>query len=77
MKVNRWDLRTARRYISAAGREWQRRSEHEWTLDLAALSRYGARPEFGLAGGESVCVRCRIALPKAVINADGLCEDCR
>jgi len=77
MKVNRWDLPTARRYISAAGREWQRRSEYEWTLDLAALSRYGARPEFGLAGAESICVNCRIALPKALIDAEGLCEDCR
>jgi len=43
-KVNQMSLRDAKQYIRESFEKWYERSEHQWKLDLSALSEYGITP---------------------------------
>lgn len=40
MHVNSWDVEAAERYIAYQFDIWKKRSQHEWKLDIRALSGY-------------------------------------
>lgn len=43
-RVNHWSYQDAQDHVAHALEVWQRRSAHEWTLDLSALRGYGLEP---------------------------------
>jgi 5-methylcytosine-specific restriction endonuclease McrA len=43
-RVNGWTEDEANAHIEEAWTEWERRSQHKWTLDLAVLRDYGVEP---------------------------------
>ena len=53
-QVNGWSASQVERYVELAFAVWQRRSQHEWQLDISALDAYGvapAAPDSDPAGG--------------------------
>lgn len=40
-RVNGWSLDDARHYVEVCFEVWQRRSQHQWTLDLSYLEKFG------------------------------------
>jgi hypothetical protein len=43
-QVNGWSASQVERYVELAFAVWQRRSQHEWQLDISALDAYGVAP---------------------------------
>jgi hypothetical protein len=41
MAVNQWSEAQVNRYLNAAMKQWKKRSEHEWTVDISWIDEDG------------------------------------
>jgi len=51
--VNGWDERTAGQHVAQAYEQWERRSQHDWSLEIGWLRDYGIEPAAPLSVSEA------------------------